>query len=195
MRTSIKSIHPFPARMAPELVWDELPDSLPRLRVLDPMAGSGTTLVTAKLRGHEAIGFDRDPLAISNILTQHTGIEELISQEIRPMQKIKAIAELLGDQRLPSYLISYIESFCPGGDESIAVHMPKSIAGYTDKAGETDTATITRTKGFIGDPQMELTKYPNAIHHINIFFNASGRARVFYKYHGSIRFLKTARKT
>ncbi len=50
--------------MAPELVWDELPDHLPRLRVLDPMAGSGTTLVTAKLRGHEAIGYDRDPLAV-----------------------------------------------------------------------------------------------------------------------------------
>jgi len=51
--------------MAPELVWDELPSrSAKRLRVLDPMAGSGTTLVTAKLRGHKAIGYDRDPLAV-----------------------------------------------------------------------------------------------------------------------------------
>ena len=51
--------------MAPELVWDELPShSKRRLRVLDPMAGSGTTLVTARLRGHEAIGYDRDPLAV-----------------------------------------------------------------------------------------------------------------------------------
>lgn len=64
MKETIKSIHPFPARMASELVWDELPDSQPSLRVLDPMAGSGTTLVAAKLRGHEAIGFDRDPLAV-----------------------------------------------------------------------------------------------------------------------------------
>jgi DNA modification methylase len=65
MRTTIKPIHPFPARMAPELIWDELPDHSPRrLRVLDPMAGSGTTLVTAKLRGHQAIGYDRDPLAV-----------------------------------------------------------------------------------------------------------------------------------
>jgi len=43
---------------------EELPEQPSRLRVLDPMAGSGTTLVTAKLRGHEAIGFDRDPLAV-----------------------------------------------------------------------------------------------------------------------------------
>jgi len=62
---NLRPIHPFPARMAPELVWDELPEHSPQqLRVLDPMAGSGTTLVTAKLRGHKAIGFDRDPLAV-----------------------------------------------------------------------------------------------------------------------------------
>jgi DNA modification methylase len=60
---SVRPIHPFPARMASEIVWRKLPEG-GGLRVLDPMAGSGTTLVTARLRGHEAIGFDRDPLAV-----------------------------------------------------------------------------------------------------------------------------------
>lgn len=59
-----KPIHPFPARMAPELVWEEMPDDTKPLCVLDPMVGSGTTLVAARLRGHDAIGFDRDPLAV-----------------------------------------------------------------------------------------------------------------------------------
>jgi SAM-dependent methyltransferase len=62
---NLRAIHPFPARMAPELVWEQLPNgSAGRLSVLDPMAGSGTTLVTARLRGHTAIGYDRDPLAV-----------------------------------------------------------------------------------------------------------------------------------
>jgi hypothetical protein len=69
-----------------------------------------------------------------------------------------------------------------------------SISGYSDKDGEMDRATITRTKGFIGKSQMEVTKYPDAIHHINIFVNDSGKARLFYKYSGSVRFLKTAKK-
>jgi hypothetical protein len=128
--------------------------------------------------------FDYDP----------TGIKEIVEKRISSLQKVKALSELLGKNCLPDYLINYIENFCPVGDESIAVHSPKSIAGYADKAGEIDKATITRTKGFIGDNQLELGKYPNAIHHINVLFNETGRARVFYKYRGNIRFLRTPRK-
>ncbi|HEU4647909.1 MAG TPA: hypothetical protein VFS33_02535 [Gemmatimonadales bacterium] len=64
----LRPIHPFPARMAPSIVWAELPPVLPnrgkRLCVLDPMAGSGTTIATARLLGHRAIGLDTDPLAV-----------------------------------------------------------------------------------------------------------------------------------
>lgn len=61
---NFRQIHPFPARMAPGIALDALGQSKAPLRVLDPMAGSGTTLVAARLRGHTAIGFDRDPLAV-----------------------------------------------------------------------------------------------------------------------------------
>ena len=63
--------------MSPDIVWEELSDSHPSLRVLDPMSGSGTTLVTAKLRGHRAIGFDRDPLAVLIARAWLTNIEPL----------------------------------------------------------------------------------------------------------------------
>lgn len=60
-----RPIHPFPARMAASIPWNELRGTSRRpLRVLDPMAGSGTTLVVARSLGHEAIGFDTDPLAV-----------------------------------------------------------------------------------------------------------------------------------
>jgi DNA modification methylase len=50
--------------MAPSIVWDCLPDNGRPLRVLDPMAGSGTTLVSARAKGHQALGCDTDPLAL-----------------------------------------------------------------------------------------------------------------------------------
>lgn len=60
----LQPIHPFPARMAPSIVWDSLPSDDRCLKILDPMSGSGTTLVSARARGHSAIGCDTDPLAL-----------------------------------------------------------------------------------------------------------------------------------
>jgi len=62
--SEIRPIHPFPARMSPSIVWDILPPKGNPLRVLDPMAGSGTTLVSARAKGHQALGCDTDPLAL-----------------------------------------------------------------------------------------------------------------------------------
>lgn len=57
-------IHPFPARMAPGIALDALGDKPSSVRVLDPMAGSGTVLAVARSKGHHAIGVDLDPLAV-----------------------------------------------------------------------------------------------------------------------------------
>lgn len=56
-------IHPFPARMAPSIALDALANQK-KLRVLDPMMGSGTVLAVAKAEGHYATGIDLDPLAV-----------------------------------------------------------------------------------------------------------------------------------
>ena len=63
-KAHIRPVHPFPARMAPSIVWDALPKVGDPLNILDPMAGSGTTLVCARSMGHCAIGCDTDPLAL-----------------------------------------------------------------------------------------------------------------------------------
>lgn len=70
----IRSVHPFPARMAPELAIESLRDLPISSVVLDPMAGSGTVLRHAGDMGHSSIGFDVDPLAvlISKVWTRPT---------------------------------------------------------------------------------------------------------------------------
>ena len=60
----IPPIHPFPARMAPDLALATLRDLPESSFVLDPMAGSGTVLRHAGELGHHALGLDSDPLAV-----------------------------------------------------------------------------------------------------------------------------------
>jgi hypothetical protein len=74
---SAAPVHPFPARMAPQLALDRLPDPTDeKLRILDPMMGSGTIPVLAAMQGHRAVGFDVDPLALLIARTWGRAIDE-----------------------------------------------------------------------------------------------------------------------
>ena len=65
MNVSSPMVHPFPARMAPQLALERLPKREKRpLSILDPMMGSGTIPVLAAMNLHKATGFDLNPLAV-----------------------------------------------------------------------------------------------------------------------------------
>jgi tRNA G10 N-methylase Trm11 len=57
-------IHPFPARIAPNVALIQCAKLPPGATVLDPMAGSGTVLRAAADAALNGIGFDLDPLAV-----------------------------------------------------------------------------------------------------------------------------------
>lgn len=59
----MKYIHPFAARMAPEIALDKIRTLKPGQIVLDPMTGSGMVLAQSVRSGLNAIGVDLDPLA------------------------------------------------------------------------------------------------------------------------------------
>ncbi|MCK4823324.1 hypothetical protein KA005_46660, partial [bacterium] len=85
-RIEIKPIHPFPARMAPSIVLEKLLKRKTSLKILDPMSGSGTTLTAARSCGHNAIGFDMDPLAVlmSDVWCSDVDIQRMmkLSEEV-----------------------------------------------------------------------------------------------------------------
>ena len=73
---ALKPIHPFPARMASGLVLERLGQIRENSRVLDPMVGSGVVLRQGIELGHEAIGFDTDPLSVLMARVWTTPISE-----------------------------------------------------------------------------------------------------------------------
>lgn len=86
------SVHPFPARMAPELALQSL-ENLSAGTVLDPMTGSGTVARVAKQRSLDAIGFDLDPLAvlISKVGTTPVNDDDIAGCEDRILVAAKSL--------------------------------------------------------------------------------------------------------
>ncbi|GIV59245.1 MAG: hypothetical protein KatS3mg043_0334 [Rhodothermaceae bacterium] len=88
-----KPIHPFPARMAPEIALGVCVKLAADATVLDPMAGSGTVLRAAAEQGLRGIGFDMDPLAVllSKVWTtpiEVSNLEEAAADLVQRAQKL-----------------------------------------------------------------------------------------------------------
>ncbi|WP_372380081.1 hypothetical protein [Xanthomonas sp. NCPPB 1062] len=96
----IRTVHPFPARMAPELALSSLADLPAGSVVLDPMSGSGTVLRQALALGHEAIGFDMDPLAVLMSRVWTTPIEEQVVERELALLMAEAAQVDLRQQKL-----------------------------------------------------------------------------------------------
>lgn len=80
-----RTIHPFPARMAPEIALDCIPEAKDGeiKKILDPMCGSGTVVSVAVDRGHDATGVDLDPLAILMTRVATTPIDTACCDQLR----------------------------------------------------------------------------------------------------------------
>jgi DNA modification methylase len=84
-------VHPFPARMAPEIVCNLIRKSPRPIRVLDPMMGSGTVVALARSQHHYAFGVDIDPLAalISRVWTSSVDRSAVLSKAEKVLRGAK----------------------------------------------------------------------------------------------------------
>lgn len=101
-----KPIHPFPARMAAGIALEALGESGKQLRVLDPMAGSGTVLAVARANGHRAFGIDLDPLSVllASVWTRTVDAERIRYRAAEVMKRAeKGFSVLRSGQAYPPH--------------------------------------------------------------------------------------------
>jgi hypothetical protein len=110
-------------------------------------------------------------------------IIEILESKDTNLERVLKIAEVTGGLALPDYLIQFIHRTLPNKDQSIFIRQPISIQNYKDA----DHEKIVRKKGLMGQLGRDNA---GALHNFGIFFNDLGMARVFYKFDGSIQFIK-----
>jgi hypothetical protein len=119
--------------------------------------------------------------------------DEIANSRKGILAKLDALLALLGREAFPEYLREFVVRTSPNPEHAIAVHASSSIAGYSGAESGLDKVKIERRRGFMGTNQMEKSKFPNAVHHPKVFTNEHGKGRLFYKYEGSIQFVKNTR--
>ncbi len=137
------TVHPFPARMAAGVALEALAGLKQSSVVLDPMAGSGTTLAIGRANGHRCIGFDVDPLAvlISRVWTQTVDVNAVRLEAARVLKRAERFAAGLRS----------CEAFPIGADEETRAfirfwfdgYVRRQLAGLSKAIGEM-SAGVTR---------------------------------------------------
>jgi hypothetical protein len=104
-------------------------------------------------------------------------------------QRIEYMKQYLPMNKFPDHIVQYILSDASSEDD-ICFHLPSNFGGKSDYTPE-EIANIRRTKGIFSTNEFSRGERPTARHHLKIYCNSQGKARLFYKVNGaSIRFIQ-----
>lgn len=154
-------IHPFPARMAPGIALDALGDNPEPLRVLDPMAGSGTVLAVARAKGHRAFGIDLDPLAVL--------MAGVWTRTVDAARVIDKAEDVLSRARMRMRRLSVSQAYPPHADEETRkfirywfdAYARRQLAALAAAIGRTHDAAVRDTL-WCGFSRLIITKQAGA---------------------------------
>lgn len=112
-------------------------------------------------------------------------VKPLLDEKLSNFDKLIKLSKYIGDDALPLFLLNFIKSFLPYGNQSIALHGVRIATNEYSEA-------LDRPRGVLGGDDFK--KFPDAIHHILIYRNEAGKARLIYAYKGNIKTLKNRGK-
>lgn len=95
------------------------------------------------------------------------------------LASLSTLQEILGEQFMPEHLVDFINNFRPYGDNSVVLHKATAL---TEQYKTANIVNITREKGLMAANLLEREQFPAAIHHLKVFTNPDGNARLYYKY-------------
>ena len=137
------------------------------------------------------VEFDRGEMSFG-MFDFSTALDEIaINPAMDSNDKLTTLRGAIGDNALPDYVLRYVKRVCPDGAASIAVHKSQLISENYSGA---DVDKIERKKGFLGSTQLQKDGHEKAIHHFRVIRNPKNKARLFYKFQGSIQFIKNLRQ-
>lgn len=136
------------------------------------------------------VNFNRGEMSFALFETDDVAsLDEIVRTAPQDVSTLESIAGVIGPA-MPKYLIEYLKDEIKRSPNSLAIHESSSIQ---NQKGGTDQARVSRKKGFMGQSQLERNRFPVAVHHVKIFHNGRGKARVFYKNTGGAQFVQNQR--
>ena len=135
---------------------------------------------------HSTVDLDRGEMSFS-LFEYDEKIDDIVQSSADNFEKLDRLSEALGPSAFPDYLLRYIRQTTVSGSGLIGIHPSSDISTYSD-GPDINKDKVERKRGFFGRSQK--LRFPNALHHLIVFHNNGKSARLFYKFEGSVQFMK-----
>jgi hypothetical protein len=152
-----------------------------------PTAASSIDKSTVDFEGGEmSFGLFRFDKAQCDILMDRKGQSD--------QQMLDALHEHFTDNEFPKYLYDYLTQDLIASKTNISFHSASSFGASSSTYTEEEIQNIRRKKGIFANNEFTRSEHPEARHHLKMFYNKIGKARLFYKINGnSIKFIRNKR--
>ena len=107
---------------------------------------------------------------------------------------LNSLREAFTDQELPPYVYDYLLSEADRESNIFSFHKPSGFGMDSKTYDQNEIDDIRRKKGIFSTNEYARSEKRNARHHLKVYFNSKGKARIFYKINGgAIRFVQNRR--
>lgn len=113
-------------------------------------------------------------------------LDSIASSNLSSADKINAIGAAIGDSAFPRYLREFILRSISSGRNGLKVF---ASAGMFPGMSDEDKMKIERRQGFL--TIRDADRAGNNVHFLRVFRNDADKARLFYKFDGSLQFIKS----
>ncbi|MBL4786348.1 MAG: DNA helicase [Cohaesibacteraceae bacterium] len=104
---------------------------------------------------------------------------------------LKDLRKAFGDQQLPDHVFKYLLHEIKPGNTQISFHRASGFGTASKNYTDEEKQNIRRTKGIFATNEYKRSERPHARHHLKVFHNGEGKARIFYKINGgAIKFIQ-----
>jgi len=108
------------------------------------------------------------------------------------LEKLNALGKIFSNAEFPEHTRKYIEQDAMSRNGSVCFHRVGEFGVRSKSYDQNEIDNVRRkSKGIFSNNEFKRGDRPNAPHHLKIFKNSNGKARLFYKLNGkSIRFMQ-----
>lgn len=152
------------------------------------MADKRIAAVASSSIDRSTVDLDRGEMSFG-LFDFDQALDELAASSDSSEYKVVALADAIGDAAFPIYLREFILRSLALGQHKLKLF---NSAGMFPSMTHDEVTQIQRRQGFLTIRASD--RVDNTVHFLRIFRNDQGKARLFYKFDGSVEFIKNLKK-